>query len=402
MKKSFLLIPALALLSCGGGNSNQSQNNIDSTTVDTPQCDVSTTDTLTDIQKIWQQIEFTGKDLFDPDLTSGDYIDLHSYGDILYDGSIDLLKSGKSYKVLLNLHSYPQNGDAPMTDPAFSFFIQMFDYKDGKLTEIPLPDELKPFEFKWLASFKDDTLSLSNYYTNESNVRLVWNGTKFVAVSASTIDSSPIPTLITYKWDDGGSEKLGEYCLCDNDGRIIEYGCKLGQYDYDDYIRMCRIYYSGDKVDSIQCKEVYSYEVDEKPEIMGLFANSATSIFDKFTDREHGVLYPTDKDVKDFDPKSIASMRNYSDNIESNLVRSYYPKYEFSFVEKWEKEKRDDQGRLTYSEYTIEDELTNKYKINYTYGDGVVTKKVTINQTGEFEGERVNRTDKYTITERYK
>ena len=402
MKKSFLLIPAIALLSCGGGNSNQSQNNIDSTTVETPQCDVSTTDTLTDIQKIWQQIEFAGKDLFDPDLTSGDYIDLHFYGDILYDGSIDLLKSGESYKVLLNLHSYPQNGDAPMTDPAFSFFIQMFDYKDGKLTEIPLPDELKPFESKWLASFKDDTLSLSNYYTNESNVFLVWNGTKFVAVSAPTINSSAIPTLITYKWDDGGSEQLGEYCLCDNEGRIIEYGCKTGQFDYDTYIRMCRIYYSGDNVDSIQCKEIYANEVDEKPEIMGLFANSAASIFYKFTDRESGFFYPTDKDVKDFDPKSIASMRDYADNIESNLVRSYYPMYDFSFVEKWEKEKRDDQGRLTYSEYTIEDELTNKYKINYTYGDGVITKKVTLNRTGEFEGDRVNRTVKYTITERYK
>lgn len=163
--------------------------------------------------------------------------------------------------------------------------------------------------------------------------------------------------------------------------------------------------YSGDKVDSIQCKEVYSYEVDEKPEIMGLFANSAASIFYKFTDRGQGVLYPTDTDVKDFDPKSIASMRNYSDNLESNLVRSYYPKYEFSFVEKWEKEKRDDQGRLTYSEYTIEDDLTDRYQINYTYGDGIVTKKVTLNrtaETAEFEGDRVNSTDKYTITERYK
>ena len=34
MKKSFLLIPALALLSCGGSNSNQSQNNTDSTSID--------------------------------------------------------------------------------------------------------------------------------------------------------------------------------------------------------------------------------------------------------------------------------------------------------------------------------------------------------------------------------
>ena len=34
MKKSFLLIPALALLSCGGGNTNQSQNNTDSTSSD--------------------------------------------------------------------------------------------------------------------------------------------------------------------------------------------------------------------------------------------------------------------------------------------------------------------------------------------------------------------------------
>ena len=132
-----------------------------------------------------------------------------------------------------------------------------------------------------------------------------------------------------------------------------------------------------------------------------IFKNGA-SAFNLITKEEDGGRCLTDKDVQNFDPKSIASMRKYADNYESNTCRQYYPKYEFSFVDKWEKEKRDDQGRLTYSEYTIEDDLTNKYKINYTYGDGVVTKKVTLNRTGEFEGDRVNMTDKYTITEKYK
>lgn len=186
MKKhiSIISLAALTLFSCGGGNQNQNAGTTGAettagsdgaNTAATPESD----DNLNDLQKIWQQIEFDHKEIFAPELENVDYIDLHWYGNTLYDGAIHLLKSGESYKVLLDLHSYPENGDAPMTDPAFSFFIKMFDYKNGKLTPIPMPEELKPYETRWKAEFKNDTLSLSNYYTH-GKAAFVWDGTKFV------------------------------------------------------------------------------------------------------------------------------------------------------------------------------------------------------------------------------
>ena len=404
MKKSFLLIPALAALilaSCGGGNGNQSQN-ADSTSID-GRDGVHTVSTEENATPFSMENVLTA---LGGDINS-------SRHDYLEDENLAYFQRGESIYTEHFVKAYPLADNTYHIVETFTrvsgmneadyegetHYIKEFTYSNGEAKELPLQDELKPYATKYSTEFTKDILRI--LYGTEPVAEFQWDGTKYIALSAPKGDSSPIPTLITTKWDDADLARLGEYCICDNEGRIVEYGCKTGQFDYDDYIRMFKIYYSGSKIDSIQSKEIYAHLIDEDPEKREALFNKRVSPFNMITDENAGGICHTDKDVQGFDPKSIASMRKYADNFESNTCRQYYPVYEFTFVEKWEKEKRDDQGRLTYSEYTIDDDLTNKYKINYTYGDGVVTKKVTLQRTGEFEGDEVNMTNKYTITEKY-
>lgn len=66
MKKHIFIITALALLSCGGGNSNQSQNNIDSTSIDGEKL-VST--------KTEDQLKYEQQPPYDVDNNNGQYVD---------------------------------------------------------------------------------------------------------------------------------------------------------------------------------------------------------------------------------------------------------------------------------------------------------------------------------------
>ena len=76
--------------------------------------------------------------------------------------------------------------------------------------------------------------------------------------SGKYVDMSK-PIMITMKFVESDSdESLCEYCRYDAQGRIIEYGCLVGQFDYETYIRMFKIHYNGKKIDSIQWKEVIS------------------------------------------------------------------------------------------------------------------------------------------------
>ncbi|MBQ2077562.1 MAG: hypothetical protein II471_08640, partial [Bacteroidales bacterium] len=70
--------------------------------------------------------------------------------------------------------------------------------------------------------------------------------------SGKYVDMSK-PILITMKFEETDpTEALCEYCRYDGQGRIIEYGCLTGQFDYESYVRMFKIHYSGKKIDSIQ------------------------------------------------------------------------------------------------------------------------------------------------------
>jgi len=205
------------------------------------------------------------------------------------------------------------------------------------------------------------------------------------------------PVLITKKNSDG-NEWICEYCRYDAENKIIEYGCYTGQYDYEGYIRMFKINYKGSNIDSVQWKEVYSNLVDEKKDII---FQQGISIFDKITGKNIGFLHDADKDVKNLDPKSIASMRKYADSKNDILERQYGRLYDFSDVKKWDNEKRDDKGRLTYSEYSEEYDLTTKYKIDYSYGGDFVKEYINLHESGEFEGESIDNEWNYTQTEKY-
>ena len=203
------------------------------------------------------------------------------------------------------------------------------------------------------------------------------------------------PVLITR---DGDLAGLCEYCRYDGEDRIIEYGCLTGQFDYEGYIRMFKIHYNGEKIDSVEMKEVYSNLVEEKKD---LIFQKDVSIFNKITGENIGFTFEADKEVKNLDPKSITSMREYAESKNDILCRQFGPIYDFSVIDKWKTEKRDEQGHLTYSEITIANDLTDDYKINYSFEDGIVKKAVKLHQQGEFEEEEISSDWKYTITEKY-
>lgn len=208
------------------------------------------------------------------------------------------------------------------------------------------------------------------------------------------------PILITAKFDGDEEETLAEYCRYDVKGRIIEYGCITGQFDYEAYIRMFKIHYNGEKIDSVQCKEVYYGAASQK---MDMIFKEGISFYDQFSGNDIGFILDTDNAPKDLDTKSIASMRAYADSKNDILVREFAWMYDFDSIKKWNKEKRDKKNKLLiYSEfvdYSGEGEST--YKITYSYAIDSNTKFINCIQRGEFDGEEYEYERNYTITVTY-
>ncbi len=204
------------------------------------------------------------------------------------------------------------------------------------------------------------------------------------------------PILITAKFDGDEEETLGEYCRYDAQGRIIEYGCITGQFDYESYIRMFKIHYNGEKIDSVQCKEVYYGIASQK---MDMIFKEGISFYDQFSGNDIGFILDTDKAPKNLDTKSIASMRAYADSKNDILVREFAWMYDFDSIKKWNKEKN---KLLIYSEFVdYSGEGVSTYKINYSYAIDHNTKSINCIQRGEFDGEEYENERNYTITEKY-
>ena len=213
------------------------------------------------------------------------------------------------------------------------------------------------------------------------------------------VESKPI--LITAKFDGDGEETLCEYCRYDTLARIIEYGCITGQFDYETYIRMFKIHYKGEKIDSVQCKEVYCGIASQK---MDMIFKKGISFYDQFTGNDIGFILDTDKAPKNLDTKAIASMRAYADSKNDILVRQFAWMYDFSAIKEWGKELKDKEGVLIYSEFVdYNGDGDESYKINYSYGHcGDYTTKniVNISHT-EIEGETYENERNYVLTETY-
>lgn len=209
------------------------------------------------------------------------------------------------------------------------------------------------------------------------------------------------PILITAKFDGDEEETLAEYCRYDAQNRIIEYGCITGQFDYEAYIRMFKIHYKGEKIDSVQCKEVYCGIASQK---MDMIFKKGISFYDQFTGNDIGFILDTDKAPKDLDTKSIASMRAYADSKNDILVRQFAWLYDFSTIKEWDKEKKDKEGILIYSELVdYSNEGDESYKINYSYGycGDYSTKNIVNTSHTEYEGEVYENERNYIITETY-
>ncbi|MBO7652625.1 MAG: hypothetical protein J6S84_07945 [Bacteroidales bacterium] len=209
------------------------------------------------------------------------------------------------------------------------------------------------------------------------------------------------PIMITMKFVESDSdESLCEYCRYDAQGRIIEYGCLVGQFDYETYVRMFKIHYSSKKIDSIQWKEVISGYVSEK---MDLIFKKGISFYDQFTGDVPGYLRDTDTDVKDLDPYSIASMRTYAESKNDILERQFGRLYDFSTI-KWDKEEKDEKlGLPIYSEF--ENDYGDEYEsyiLAYSYLPGDYSQKIVFHKKrAEFDGDIYENESKYIITEKY-
>ncbi|MBQ3832224.1 MAG: hypothetical protein II815_03520 [Bacteroidales bacterium] len=218
--------------------------------------------------------------------------------------------------------------------------------------------------------------------------------------SGKYVDMSK-PILITMKFEETDpNEALCEYCRFDDQGRIIEYGCLTGQFDYESYVRMFKIHYSGKKIDSIQWKEVISGYVSEK---MDLIFKKGTSFYDQFAGDVPGYIRDTETDIKDLDTKSIASMRAYAESKNDILERQFGRLYDFSTV-KWDKEEKDEKlGLPIYSE--LENDYGDEYEsyiLAYSYTPDDYTKKIVFHKKRtEFDGDIYETENNYIITEKY-
>ena len=221
----------------------------------------------------------------------------------------------------------------------------------------------------------------------------------FDNTSGKYVDTSK-PIMITMKFEEADHiESLCEYCRYDEQGRIIEYGCMVGQFDYETYVRMFKIHYSGKKIDSIQWKEVLSGYASDKKD---LIFKKGISFYDQFSSQETGYYRDTDKGVKGLDPKSIASMRAYAESKSDMLERQFGRMYDFSGIKKWDKEKKDNLGLLTYSE-TKEgyDEEYEIYKINYSYLIDYTKLSINLQKRTIYDGEIYESEYDYVVYEKY-
>ena len=291
-------------------------------------------------------------------------------------------------------------------NPPYSFTIELYPYDC---------DEEHP-------GMEDCMLSHRN--PDDKPLKYNWNGENFVCAAANPLYdvdnlngkyvdfSRPVLIMTKNIWkdDDGnldeegeGEGTINEYCRYDSKGRILEYGCMTGQYDYEGYIRMFKINYNGDKIDSVQWKEVYNWMVSEKKD---LIFKKGVSLFDQITGQNIGFIHDADKDVNGLDPYSISSMREYADTKNDILERQFGIVYDFNYI-KWDNVQKDGQGRLTYSEYKENrggDEYL-EYKIKYSYGDDyvkkIINKKecVLVEEYLESTDFNYNQTAKYLRTD---
>lgn len=208
------------------------------------------------------------------------------------------------------------------------------------------------------------------------------------------------PILITMKFEETDpNEALCEYCRFDGQGRIIEYGCLTGQFDYESYVRMFKIHYSGKKIDSIQWKEVLcGYASDKK----NLIFKKGISFYDQFSEKKTGYYRDTDKEAKGLDPKSIASMRAYAESKDDILERQFGRLYDFSYIKKWDNEKKDKTGRLTYTEIKEGyDEEYEIYKISYSYLTDYTKLSINLQKRTIFDEEIYESEYDYVVYEKY-
>ena len=180
MKKqlTIIAIAAFTFFSCGNGAQNQNNANGTDTTVETPQCDVSTTtprveltpELLTTILVDATECDEIGT-MFEPE-TNGNVIECHDYGSGIVYKAVAYRLDDTSFKIFYTFDKYSTN----FSDNEYWYSIKAFDYKDGKLTESTLPPDLNN-DLGTSTSFSGDTLKIIDDENDKSTI-FVWNGTQ--------------------------------------------------------------------------------------------------------------------------------------------------------------------------------------------------------------------------------
>ena len=185
MKKSFLLIPALALLSCGGGNGNQSQN-ADSTSIDGTDAINRVSTVPPDVNKqIWDLLvsKSNSEIMFDDsefeNYKTDDGVNVQMEGMELsnyFAYKYFPLKDG-SFKVYETSADFFWHGDG---EDSFSFNSYIF--KDGKLEPTALEPDLKKIVDRGFdaADDKRNLFCNNGIFFGYSKIFFAWDGEKMV------------------------------------------------------------------------------------------------------------------------------------------------------------------------------------------------------------------------------
>ena len=109
--------------------------------------------------------------------------------------------------------------------------------------------------------------------------------------------------------------------------------------------------------------------------------------------------------IKDIAPEKRGEFgREMNARKNDILARQFAWLYDFSAIKEWDKEKKDKEGILIYSELVdYSNEGDESYKINYSYGycGDYSTKNIVNTSHTEYEGEVYESERNYIITETY-
>ena len=172
-----ITISALALFSCGGGgqNQNNSTNSADSITNEAANAEEDIPFSMEDVVAA---LGNDGPNDFSHDYVEGENLAYYQRGESVY--SEHYVKAyplaDNSYHVVETFTCVQGMNESDYEGE--THYIKEYTYCNGKATEVPLQEELKPYATKYNTDFSGDLLRI--LYGTEPIKEFKWDGTKYV------------------------------------------------------------------------------------------------------------------------------------------------------------------------------------------------------------------------------